>query len=235
MPSYLTGPETLRGVAEVLTVLGQDVVIPPPVRTCPSDTDHLGPWCDAVVAAASTASCDELVVVGHSAACPRLPMVADALLAEGRNVTHMILVNGRFPATDGQSPVEADETLADMLDGMVRPDDYLPPWYGWWGGMVVDMVPPEDRERVFADFKPVPRSLFDQPIPVPKLPPTVVCAFLATGDMYAMAYEQAVAEGWQVARLDGEHLHVVADPVTVAGTLLSLVGRPRVDHLADKG
>jgi hypothetical protein len=227
VPSYLTGPEAFRGVSEVLTLLGQDSILASPARTTPADTDHIGPWVASIVEAAGPPQDQPLVVVGHSASCPRLPLVAASLLEVGHRVEAVILVNGRFPADDGLSPVEADSTLADLLDDMVRPDDYLPPWHHWWGGMVVDMLPVEDRDRVLADFKPVPRALFDQPIPVPKLPGEVRMGFLATGEMYLMAYDRAEAEGWLVAHLEGEHLHVVVDPVSVAGTLISLVGRPR--------
>ena len=228
IPSFLIGPETWRGVNEVMTLLGQEVVVPKPFRTTTKDEDHIGPWLDAILDALPKNTGQEFVVVGHSAACPRLPMVADAVLARGYNVVSVILVNGRFPADDGMSTVEADKPLAAMLDDLVRPDDYLPPWYLWWGGMIRDMLPEEDRDRVFSEAMPVPRALFDQPIPVPELPPSVERAFLATGDMYAMGYERAMEEGWHVARLDGEHLHIVVDPVTVAGTLLSLVGRPKM-------
>jgi hypothetical protein len=227
IPSYLIGPETWRGVDEVMHLLGQQCVVPKPVRTKPTDDDHLGPWLDAVRDAMPRNTGQEVVVVGHAATCPRLPLVVDALLQQGYDVVSMIMVNGRFPAADGLTPVEADETLAPMLNDIVRPDDYLPPWYLWWGGMVRDMIPEEDRDRVFGEVKPVPRSLFDQPIPVPELPPSVEMAFLATGDMYAMSYEEAQRQGWHVTRLEGEHLHIVVDPVTVAGALLSLVGRPK--------
>lgn len=229
VPGYLAGPEIFRGVSEVLTLLGQDTIDAPSTRTTPDDLDHIGPWVDAIVEAVGEPRSQPLVVVGHSAACPRLPLVASELLAAGHQVEAVILINGRIPADDGLSPVEADSTLGVMLDDMVRPDDYLPPWHHWWGGMVVDMLPIEERERVFAEFKPVPRALFDQPIPVPKLPGEVRLGFLATGDMYLMSYQRALEEGWEVARLDGEHLHLVVDPVTVAGTLLSMVGRPRLE------
>ena len=228
VPGYLAGKEIFRGVAEVLTLLGQDAITTPTTRTTPEDSDHIGPWVRGILEAVGPPQPQPLVVVGHSAACPRLPLVSRCLLDAGHRVEAVILVNGRFPADDGLSPVEADETLSTMLDDMVRPDDYLPPWHHWWGGMVVDMLPVEERARVFAEFKPVPRSLFDQPIPVPELPADLRMCFLATGEMYLMAYERAKAEGWEVARLEGEHLHLVVDPVTVAGTLLSMVGRPRL-------
>ncbi len=237
IPSFLLGPETWHGVGEILGRLGYESVIASPATTTPRDTDHIGPWVDQVVEAAMTEAEGPVVLVAHSASCPRLPLVARRLIDNGRDVHTMIAVNGRIAWTDGLSPIEADPPLRDLLDGMVRPNDYLPPWHRWWGSMILDMVPSEDiRKRVFSEAKPVPRALFDQPIEVPALPDTVRWAFLATGKMYEPSYEQAKAAGWPVARLDGEHLHIVVDPVTVAGILLSLIDRcddKTADHVAD--
>lgn len=222
VPSFLLGAETWHGVGEVLGRLGYRSVIASPRPTTPRDPDHIGPWLDQVVAAAEGERDRPLVLVAHSASCPRLPLVAQRLIANGHHVHMMIAVNGRIPWVDGQSPVDADPPLRDLLDGMVRPNDYLPPWHRWWGSMILDMVPSEEiRKRIFSEAKPVPRALFDQPIAVPELP-EVPWAFLATGKMYEPAYERAKEAGWRVARLDGEHLHIVVDPVTVAGMLLSL-------------
>ena len=229
IPSFLLGPETWRGVGEILGRLGYESVIAAPSPTSPRDTDHIGPWVDQVVETALSESglsepAGPLVLVAHSTSCPRLALVARRLIDSGREVHTVIAVNGRVPWTDGETPIEADPTLGAQLDGMVRPNDYLPPWHRWWGSMILDMVPNEEiRKRVFSEAKPVPRALFDQPIEVPLLPDTVRWAFLATGKMYEPSYERAKDAGWRVARLDGEHLHIVVDPVTVAGILLSLI------------
>ncbi len=225
VPSFLLGPETWVGVAEVLGRLGYVSVIAAPGTTTPRDLDHVGPWVEQVVEAADRVGDEPLVIVAHSVSCPRLPQVAAALLERGRRVHSIVFVNGRVPWIDGLSPVEADPPLREMIDELVRPDDYLPPWHRWWGSMILDMVPnAEIRDRVFAEARPVPRALFDQPVAVPLLPATVHWAFLATGRMYEQSYDRAKDLGWSVARLDGEHLHLVVDPVTVAGMILSLVG-----------
>ncbi len=230
VPSFLLGPECWRGVGEVLGRLGYDSVIAAPGPTTPSDVDHIGPWVEQVVTAVDPDGTDPIVVVAHSMSCSRLPLIAEALLARGREVHALVSVNGKVPWIDGQSPVDADPQLRTLLDGLVRPNDYLPPWHRWWGSMILDMVPNEAlRDRVFAEARALPRSVFDQAIHIPTLPPTVRRTFLATGRMYEPAYEAAKAEGWTVARLDGEHLHIVVDPVSVAGALLSLVGDCRED------
>ncbi len=225
IPSFLLGPECWRDVACLLRSLGQSTVVPAPIRTTPRDTDHITPWLDGVVAAVPSGDELPLVVVGHSATCPRQPLVVDRLLASGHDVEAMILVNGRFPDHDSV-PTERDSPFMDTLDALVRPDGHLPPWHRWWGPMITDMLPDDAaRERVLSEARPVPRAVFDQPIPAPELPPTVTRGFLATGKMYEPSYDQARAEGWSVARLDGEHLLMVSDPAIVTGALLSLARR----------
>lgn len=225
VPSFLLGPETWRGVAHVLERLRQEVVVTPTTRTTPNDDDHIGPWLDAVVAAVPDPDDQEVVVVGHSAACPRQPLIVDRLLELGHEVSSMILVNGRIPE-DGVVPTERDSPFMDTLDALERPNGYLPPWHRWWGPMVEDMLPDDaTRERVLSEACPVPRAIFDQPIPAPKLPGEIGLGFLALGEMYRPSFRQAREDGWAVTRLGGEHLHMVVDPVTVTGALVSLAGR----------
>ncbi len=231
LPSFLLGPECWRGVANMLERLGQETVVPAPVRSSPRDTDHITPWLDGALAAVPADLDMPIVVVGHSASCPRQPMVVDRLLSQGHDVAAMILVNGRFP-DDGSAPTERDSPFMDTLDSLVRPDGHLPPWHRWWGPMIEDMLPDDAaRERVLTEARPVPRAVFDQPIPAPKLPGDVGLAFLAFGEMYEPSYDQAKAEGWAVSRLEGEHLLMVDDPFVVTGALLSLVSRVARDRL----
>lgn len=223
LPSYLIGPESWRGVGEVLGRLGYDAVVGGPEPTTPRDVDHITPWVDHMVSVAQECTKGPLALVGHSAACQRLPLVASRLLALGRLVHTLVFVNGKVPWVDGESPCDANPQLREMLDALVRPNDYLPPWHRWWGSMILDMVPDDQiRNRVFDEARQQPRAMFGQPVPVPELPPTVRRAFLATGRSHEPDYERARQLGWKVARLDGEHLHMVVDPVTVAGMLLSL-------------
>lgn len=230
VPSPLLGPASWAGVAQVLEDLRQRPVVPAPRATTTSHEDHIAPWVQDVISSLpplTEVRDTPVVVVGHSATCPRLPYLADRLLDKGYNVESVVLVNGRFPA-DGKSATDVDSPMVNLLDGLTRPDGYLPPWPRWWGSMVEDMLPdPELREKVLGEARPTPRAMFDQPIPAPDLPRRVGLAFLATGDMYSPSHDQARAEGWTVARLDGEHLHQVVDPVTVACSLMSLSARSR--------
>ena len=225
VPTYMLGPAVWFGVADVLRDLGQHPIVPAPTKTCATEADHLGPWLNSIIAAMPEDKDRPVVAAGFGAVCPRMPLLTDALITHGYKVEAMVLVNGRFPA-DGLTPREADPTLTEMLDGMERPDGYLPPWNRWWGSLVESMLPDAElRESILSEAKPVPRSLFNQPIPAPELPGNVGLAYLATGDNYAHCAQQAKDEGWVVSRVDGEHLHLAVDPVVVGCMMMSLAAQ----------
>lgn len=225
--SYLLGPAIWSGVADVLKGLEQSPIVPAPKPTCAADADHIGPWLETVLSAMPETTELPVVVAGFGSACPRMHLVADQLIRRGFNVESVILINGRFPA-DGLTPIEADPTTAEMLNGLERPDGYLPPWHRWWGSLVESMLPDvELRERIFCEARPVPRSLFDQPIPAPKLPGSVGLAYLQTGDYYAACAQAARDEGWVVNRIDGEHLQIAVDPVLVGCMMMTMAAQAR--------
>ncbi len=227
VPSFLLGPETWRGVAEALELLGQTCLIPNPGRTTPDTADHITPWVKEVVDVVPADVDGPFVVCGHSASSPRLPLVVQALRKRGIEVVSMLVVNGRLPE-DGAIPTQRDSPFMDTLDALVRPDDYLPPWHRWWGSMVEDMLPDDDvRQRILSECRAVPRSVFDQPIPAPDPPSSVSKGFLGLGDMYMPCYDRAFEDGWAVMKVDGEHLDMVVQPLLVAGALLSLCYRAR--------
>ncbi|NNF54566.1 MAG: hypothetical protein HKN03_09005 [Acidimicrobiales bacterium] len=234
IPSMLLGPESWAGVSSVLRTLRQDPFVAAP-RPLPREVeDFVTPWLEDVLGAipppASPQECleqpaPELVIAGHSSACPRLLLVAEAAIARGHHVTTVLLVNGRVPE-DGLSATDLDPPLGRLLDNLTRPDDHVPPWHRWWGSLMEDMLPNAlDRERVFGEARPIPRALFDQKIPAPRLPDDVRLAFLAMGDMYAPSMDEARQQGWSVARMEGEHLHQVVNPVAVACTMMALVSQ----------
>ena len=222
LPSPVLGPASWFGVADVMASLEQTVDVAKTSMTTTADEDHLTPWLDEIAAVSAPANGYPVVVVGHSAACPRLPAAVDRLLSEGWPVRAMICVDGRFP--DGKAFTETVEHFAEMLDGLVRPDDYLPPWPRWWGSLVEGLVvEPAARDMVFSEAPPIPRSWFDQPPTLPELPPEVRQAFLGFGPGYQESCDRAHAAGWMTYRLDGDHLHQVVDPTAVAKTLLAMV------------
>lgn len=218
--SPLLGPASWRGVAQVLASAGHVPLVAETTTTTTADSDHVTPWVKEILGPPPPADRLPVIVVGHSAACPRMPLAAAELLAAGWNVTAFILVDGRFP--DGTAFTEHPRFGA-MLDGMVRPDDYLPPWPRWWGSLVEGLVIDEAaRLQVFSEARPTPRAWFDQACPVPDLPARIGRGYLSFGPGYAESADRAEAAGWLVRRLSGDHLHQVVAPETVAATLLAM-------------
>ncbi len=222
IPSPMLGPASWGPVAEELDALGQHTQIVHPKMTTTSDYDHITPWLNEILAAPMPPDDMGTVVVTHSAACPRAPLVADELLHKGWKIDAMILVDGRFPT--GDAFTQTIPQYGEMLDGMIRPDDYLPPWPRWWGSLIHGLVvDPVARDMVFNEAAPIPRAWFDQPCPVPELPPTVGRGFLSFGPGYAQACDEAYDQGWLTTRLSGDHLHQVVAPRPVAATLMAMV------------
>lgn len=240
VPSPLLGTASWGPVALALSDLGQHPVVADTTMTTSADTDHIGPWIDEIVAMDPPDPELPAVVVAHSAACPRAPLLVSKLLDKGWPIEAMLLVDGRFP--DGEA-FTARPHYARMLDRMVRPDDYLPPWPRWWGSLVEGLVvDPEARGLLLAEAPPIPRRWFDQGCPVPELPPTVGRGFLSFGPGYAESCEQAFDAGWLTMRLSGDHLHQIVAPEAVAATLLAMTagmscgrGFPSVDPDAGPG
>ena len=222
LPSPLLGPASWLGTAKALEDLGHATLIADPSMTSTDDVDHLTPWMADLLRPELPNDHLGVVVVGHSAACPRLPWVADRLLDHGWNIDAVVCADGRFP--DGRPFTVSGPTYGHLLDSIVRPDDYLPPWPRWWGSLVEGLVvDPAARNLVFSEARPIPRSLFDQPCPVPELPTHVGRAFLSFGAGYVESCQRAADEGWLTYRLDGDHLHQVVAPEAVAATLVKLV------------
>lgn len=201
--------------------LGQEPLIADVTITTTTDTDHVGPWIEQIVSMDPPIDDLPVVVVAHSAACPRAPLLVSELLARGWPIQTMLLVDGRFP--DGQA-FTANRRYAAMLDRMVRPDDYLPPWPRWWGSLVEGLVvDPEARNLLLSEAAPVPRTWFDQGCPVPELPPTIGRGFLSFGPGYAEACDSAFDQGWLTMRLSGDHLQQMVEPDRVAAALMAMV------------
>ncbi len=201
--------------------LGQEPMIVDARMTSTSDDDHIRPWLRQIVTMDAPGDGAPIVIVSHSAACPRTPLLVAELLDRGWPISTMLLVDGRFP--DGQ-PFTARQHYATMLDRMVRPDDYLPPWPRWWGSLVEGLVvDPEARNLLLTEAPPIPRTWFDQGCPVPELPDHIGRGFLSFGPGYAQSCDQAFDAGWLTMRLTGDHLHQMVAPEKVAAALLAMV------------
>jgi hypothetical protein len=234
VPSPLLGPASWKPVGAVLSGHGQPTFVPATAMTTTVEIDHVTPWIEQIRhqyrrhrqarrQSDSTSGADApTVVVSHSAACPRTPLLVDRLLADGWDIEAMVLVDGRYP--DGKSFSMCEPHFSDLLDGLLRPDDYLPPWPRWWGSLVSGfVVDPAARDVVFSEAPPVPRTWFDQGCSVPDLPEDLRRGYLAFGPLYQQQLERARAEGWFTLTLTGDHLHQVVQPEPVAATLMAMV------------
>lgn len=222
VPSIFFGPTSWAGVARSIIDIGLDAEVAGQHRCTTRTVDPIEEWCDVVVAAADRLRGRRLRIAGHSAVCPRLRLVADRLVADGHVVDTIVYVEGRLPA-DGVSPSIGDPDRRELMDSVVHPDGYLPPWHLWWGPLIDGLIPDEAiREQIWAECRRIPRALFDLPIPAPPVGAEVVEAFLGFGSGYAPSLDDARDAGWPTAWLDGNHVHQVNEPVTVAATLLAL-------------
>ncbi|MEM8926185.1 MAG: hypothetical protein AAGD35_21995 [Actinomycetota bacterium] len=222
IPSPLLGPASWSAVADRMEQRNQRAVVARAPMTTTADNDHVEPWVGHIASMPRPDDDRPVVVVGHSAACPRIPLVVDELRRRGWKVENFICVDGRFP--DGKAFTESASHFGALLDSIVRPDDYLPPWPRWWGSLVEGLVvDPSARDQVFSEAAPIPRKFFDQPCPVPELSDHVGAGFLSFGPGYADARDRAHAAGWMTFSLDGDHLHQVVDPDGVTRTLEAMV------------
>lgn len=221
IPSPLLGPASWGRVAHHLDQLGHPVLVAETTMTTPADDDHVSGWIEDLLSPAAPQDGLPVIVVGHSAACPRLPLAVSALAQAGWNVAGFICVDGRFP--DGRPFTVVGPQFGAMLDAMVRPDDYVPPWPRWWGSLMEGLViDPVARAAVFSEARPLPRAWFDQGCPVPELPAGMGKGFLSFGVGYKESCDRASAEGWTTSHLTGDHLHQVVAPEAVSATLLSI-------------
>lgn len=238
--SPVVGPATWRLVADELAARAIAAAVPE--LTPPLEAPR--PWWstaanEVVAAVAATVGGQRIdvespppgtgsnvVLVGHSGTGSRLPAIGERLAAAGHPVVANLFVDAGLPSSGGSAGKAKPAQFAELLDGLVDDDGLLPPWPQWWSpGTMVDLVPdPAVRAAVAAECPPVPRSLFDEVVPVPSgWPGATPCGYLAFGYGYEDEAAEAERRGWVVARMDGLHLHPVVAPADVADALQLLV------------
>lgn len=223
--SPLVGPLTLEPLGVELRERGFDVVIPDLRAALTRPRPHWRAFIDLAVAAADSVDSVDLIdlIVAHSGAGVLMP-----LLAERVRPGVVAFVDAVVP-DDGPS-YQASAAFIEFVDSLPRDGPLLPPWHEWWGDEIVAQLIPDDdlRRRIAADTPRVPRSFYDEPVPLPTGWMTRHgCCFLQLSPAYDDDLARAEAYGWPTARMDGRHLDVAVKPAAVGQLLASLIERVR--------
>lgn len=159
-----------------------------------------------------------VVLVLHSGAGVFAPYLA---AAEGT----VIFADAGLPPEDGPDRVLDEQFLPFVRD--LSDDGLVPPWPRWWPAAALDPLFPDQatRERVSGEAPPLPLAFFEETLPPrPADWRSCRCAFLRFSEGYQEPARQAAARGWPVRDLTGDHLHMLVDPVAVAGSITDLTG-----------
>lgn len=213
--SPLLGPAVWAPTAEALRRLGADVLVPRPYPLVRTPADVLGHLLSEIPVDVPT------VLVPHSNAG-----VYVAAVAAARAVAGVVFVDAGVPAGAPTTPI-APGRFRDFLASLVEPDGLLPVWTRWWPETDLVGLFPDGSARAAVEAEEVrlPPAYFDAEVPSPPGWRDLPSAYLAFGDTYAAELAQAHRRGWPMQRLEGGHLHPLADPDGVAGAILGLVGQ----------
>jgi hypothetical protein len=213
--SPLLGPRSWHWVADGMTKLGHQVIVPSIVEGASA-----GSWWACVELAAANTPADGPILVGHSGAGVLLPSIAAALTSPP---ARLVFVDAGLPPEDGATPLVPDG-FAEHLRGLAR-DGILPPWPDWFGpGAIAELIPDEQRRReVVADIPRVPLSYLDGQIRLPqRWTDTADGAYILLSEVYRPDADQAATWGWPVVELMGTHLDLVNRPAQVASAIHGL-------------
>lgn len=210
---------TIHPLGARLHELGLEVVVPDLRAALSGPRPQWRAILDLAVADASSVD----VIVAHSGAGVLMP-----LLAEQLNPKVVVFVDAVVP---GDGPTyQASDPFIEFVDSLSHDGPMLPPWHEWWGDDVTArLIPDADlRRQIAADTPRVPRSFYDDPVPLPTGWMTRHgCCFLQLSPAYDDDWARAAAYEWPTARMAGQHLDVAVKPVAVGECLMSLIERAR--------
>lgn len=163
----------------------------------------------------------DLVVVGHSGAGAMLPLIAERV---GARLRAVIFVDAVVPPPEG-AHTTSEQFLAFLDEKSER--GRLPKWLDWWPPEVVNRLVPEAaaRDELSADMPRLPRSFFDDAVPVPPDWSTGPCAYLKLSAAYDTEFADAGRLGWPRSSIDGTHLSIYTDPAAVLDAIEDLANR----------
>lgn len=203
LPSPLATSAVAGPLAVALRQRGHEVVV----------ADQGGAGVGQVLAGFVAAARDAAVVVPHSNAGRFGPAVADAVGA--RLVCLDSLLPGREP----------DPGWLKFLRSREQPDGLVAPWSTWWPREDIEAVIGEHWGLLTADEPRVPLRLLTKQPSAPADWLARRSGYVAFGQAYAEQATLVQAGGWEVRRLDGDHLHLLIAPDEVADTLLEVAAR----------
>jgi len=214
--SPLLGPSCWGPFGNVASKAGHPIAIP----NLTSASTAPPPRWDALVEAAVAAGKDlgpDLVVIGHSGAGVFLPEIAHRLGAIA-----LLFVDAVIPPLQGAH--RTSPSLTRLLDDQVV-DGMLRRWIDWWPAeTVADLLPdPDDRSRFSGDMPVVPRSFYDEEVPVPAGWSDRNCGYLRLSAAYDEEYGEAGRRGWARLQFDGNHLSIFTRSAPVLSALEELI------------
>ena len=215
--SPLVGPSSWRPLEEAAKDRGFDVRRPNLTSVSETPSPRWRHFVDLASQAASDHS--DVVLVGHSGAGALLPQIAERV---GTRLQSAIFVDAIVPPIEGAHATSQE--FLSFLDGKAV-NGMLPKWIDWWPPEAIEgMVPNrQDRNELRRDMPRLPRSFFDETVPVPKGWSARPCAYLQLSPAYQHAYDEAQRRGWKHALIDGTHLSIFTDPIAVLSTIEGLV------------
>lgn len=225
--SPLVGAATWSLVGDHLRHKDIEVIIPTLVSSVDTDPPYWQQHVRAVARALEPILPQHpLILVGHSGAGMLLPALRQVTR---RPVAAYLFVDAGLPQ-DGKSRLDLFEN-PDAIEQFRQAavDNFLPPWSA---DDLRDVIPDmELRQRFVAELSPLPLAVYEEPIPVFTGWPDAPCGYLRFGSnpVYESPAEQARREGWAYLELEGEHFHMLVDPLAVANTLLKLLKQLGVD------
>ncbi len=214
--SPLLGPSCWGPFAKAASKAGH----PTAISDLTSATTAQPPHREALVLAAVDAGGDlgpAPVVIGHSGAGVFLPEIAHRLGAIA-----VLFIDAVVPPLQGTH--RTSPSLARLLDEQVV-DGKLRPWIEWWPAeTVADLLPePEDRARLSSDMPIVPRSFYDEAVPVPEGWSKRNCGYLQLSAAYDDEYAEAGRRGWARRQFDGDHLSIFTQPSSALSSVEDVI------------
>ncbi|MDQ1424509.1 MAG: hypothetical protein QOD72_2007 [Acidimicrobiaceae bacterium] len=217
--SPIVGPATWLPVADALRADGRRVVVPSLLDVARSAPPRWQAVISAIERGLPEVLAKHVILVGHSGAGPLLPVVSAHLDA---TVDAYVFVDASVPPLEGATTAASNSFLA-VLEGLSDKGN-LPPWSAWWGpGVMEKLVPdPTLRAAIEAELPRMPLSYFTESIPVPAGWADTPSAYLQFSAPYQDDAATALAHGWPVHRIVGQHLHLVVEPNAVAEAVVAL-------------